>query len=120
MTNLTIPVIRRSTGAKARLFVLNSTKVVDQFSTMSKWQNTENTNEWINWIEEDINKEYFKYYEYKEFAKVYRANWKGSEQCLALKSFFNLDNISIKEIVHEVIFNYNALYIYFSILILYN
>ncbi|RGB36750.1 kinase-like domain-containing protein [Rhizophagus diaphanus] len=75
--------------------------------------NTENTNEWTNWIEEAIVKEYFKCYEYRHFSniqeigsgafgKVYRANWKKSEQCIALKSFFNLNNVTVKEIVHEL------------------
>jgi len=77
-------------------------------------QDTENTNEWVNWIEEAIVKEYFKYYEYENFSdieeigsgmfgKVSRAKWKNSEQYLALKSFFNLDSITVKEIVNEVI-----------------
>ncbi|CAB5381438.1 unnamed protein product [Rhizophagus irregularis] len=80
---------------------------------MSEIQNTENTNEWISWIEEAIVKEYFKCYEYKHFSniqevgsgafgKVYRANWKNSEQYIALKSFFNLNNVTVKEIVHEL------------------
>ncbi|EXX65642.1 uncharacterized protein OCT59_024043 [Rhizophagus irregularis] len=67
----------------------------------------------INWIEESISKNHIKYYEYKYFnniqeigtgcfGKVYRANWKNSEQYLALKSFFNLDNITIKELIHEL------------------
>jgi hypothetical protein len=70
--------------------------------------------ECINWIEEAIAKNYFKYYEYNHFnnieevgsgnfGKVYRANWKNSYSYLALKSFFNFDNITIKEIVNEVI-----------------
>ncbi|GBC32707.2 hypothetical protein RIR_jg12102.t1 [Rhizophagus irregularis DAOM 181602=DAOM 197198] len=76
-------------------------------------QNTENTNECINWIEEAISKEYFRLYEHKYFSnvqkigtggfgKVYRANWKNSDQCLALKSFFNVDDVIAKEIVHEL------------------
>ena len=79
-----------------------------------KVQDTENTNEWINWLEEAITKEYLKHYEYKHFSniqevgsggfgKVYRANWKNFENYLALKSFFNLNNITVKEIVREVI-----------------
>ncbi|CAB4477942.1 unnamed protein product [Rhizophagus irregularis] len=36
------------------------------------------------------------------FGKVYRANWKNSEQYLALKYFFNLDDVTAKEIVHEL------------------
>ena len=72
-----------------------------------------NSNEWINWIEEAIAKDYFKYYEYKHFSniqeigsggfsKVYRANWKNSEQYFALKSFKKLDDAAVKEIVGEV------------------
>jgi hypothetical protein len=75
---------------------------------------TENKNEWINWIEEAIDKNQLKHYEYKEFnnfqeigtgsfGKVYRANWKNLEKNFALKSFFSLDNITVKEIVREVI-----------------
>jgi hypothetical protein len=70
------------------------------------------TNEWINWIEEAIDKEHLKYYEYNQFnniqeigigsfGKVYRARWKLFEH-LALKSFFNLNITTAKEIVHEV------------------
>ncbi|GBB87797.1 hypothetical protein RclHR1_01430006 [Rhizophagus clarus] len=76
-------------------------------------QSTENTNEWINWIKEAISKGYYRFYEHKYFSKVqrigaggfgkvYRVNWKNSEQCLALKSFFDLSNITAKEIVHEL------------------
>ncbi|GES88019.1 kinase-like domain-containing protein [Rhizophagus clarus] len=36
------------------------------------------------------------------FGKVYRANWKSSYSYLALKSFFNLNNVTIKEIVNEL------------------
>ncbi len=79
-------------------------------------QNKENTNEWINWIEEAITKKHIKYYEYDRFSniqeigsgafgKVFRANWKNSEQYLALKSFFNINNTTVKEIVCEVIMN---------------
>ena len=76
-------------------------------------QNTENANEWINWIEEAIFKRHIKYYEYEHFnniekigsggfGKVYRANWKNFENYFALKSFFSLNNVTVKEIVHEV------------------
>ncbi|CAB5381708.1 unnamed protein product [Rhizophagus irregularis] len=36
------------------------------------------------------------------FGKVYRANWKNSDQYLALKSFFNLNKATIKELSHEI------------------
>ena len=69
---------------------------------------------WINWIEEAIAKGHIKYYEYEHFSniqeigcgtfgKVYRVNWKNSHGYLALKSFFNLNGITVKEIVNEVI-----------------
>ena len=78
---------------------------------------TDNSNEWINWIEESIAKKIIKYYDYKHFnniqeigtggfGKVYRANWKSSHNYLALKSFSNFNNITVKEIVDEVIIIY--------------
>ena len=84
-------------------------------SNNDKFKVTENSNEWINWIEEAISKNYLKHYEYKNFSnlqeigtggfgKVYRANWKKSNKYLALKSFFDFNNTTtIKEVVHEVI-----------------
>src|SRR6266542_1129285 len=80
-------------------------------------QNKENTNEWINWIEEAITKKHIKYYEYDRFiniqeigtggfGKVFRAKWKNIEQYLALKSFFNFNGATVKEVVREVIINY--------------
>ncbi|CAB4488371.1 unnamed protein product [Rhizophagus irregularis] len=33
-------------------------------------QNSENTNEWINWIEEAIDKEHLNYYEYNQFTDI--------------------------------------------------
>ena len=79
-----------------------------------KMQDTKNKNEWINWIEEAIDKEHIKYYEYNQFSdfqqigagafgKVFRINWKNLEKHLALKSFYNVDNSSMKEIVREVV-----------------
>ena len=85
---------------------------------------TSNPNEWIDWIEEAIYKEYFKNYEYKYFSnikeigtggfgKVYRANWKNDlEQHFVLKSFLSLNNATVKEIVSEVTTKYNTHFIY--------
>ncbi|GES87994.1 kinase-like domain-containing protein [Rhizophagus clarus] len=61
------------------------------------------------WIEEIITKNNIKYYEYNNFyniekiddENVYRANFKNSDQYFTLKSF-NLDNDTLKEIVHEL------------------
>ncbi|CAB4379582.1 unnamed protein product [Rhizophagus irregularis] len=71
-----------------------------------------NSNEWINWIEESIAKKQIRYYDYNHFknireigsggfGKVCRANWKNSHNYLALKSFTNF-NITAKEIVNEL------------------
>ncbi|EXX63956.1 Cdc15p [Rhizophagus irregularis DAOM 197198w] len=76
-------------------------------------QDTENINEWINWIEESIDKEHLNYYEYNQFnnfkeigagsfGKVFRANLKNLEKNFALKSFFNINNATMKEIVREL------------------
>jgi hypothetical protein len=84
---------------------------------------TENKNEWINWIEEAIVKEHIKYYKFREFSnlheigsggfgKVYRANYrKNLGKNFALKSFFNLNNDTVKEIVREVILNKNIFFL---------
>ncbi|RGB31985.1 kinase-like domain-containing protein [Rhizophagus diaphanus] len=76
-------------------------------------QNNEDINEWINWIEEAIIKKHIKYYEYEyfknikeigsgAFGKVFRANWKNFDNYLVLKTFFNLNSITLKEIVNEL------------------
>lgn len=70
--------------------------------------------ELINQVEDAISKKYIKFYEYEHFrniqeigagsfGKVYRAKWRNSDQYLAIKSFFNLDDITIKELIHEVL-----------------
>ena len=82
----------------------------------NKPKTTENSNEWISWIEEGISKKHIKYYDYKDFrnvrkignggfGKIYRASRKNSEEYFALKSLFNPDNAAVKEVVHEVITN---------------
>ncbi|POG73357.1 kinase-like domain-containing protein [Rhizophagus irregularis DAOM 181602=DAOM 197198] len=76
-------------------------------------QDIEYENEWVNWIEEAVDKEYCKFYEYNQFnniqqigtgsfGNVYRASWKNSEKQFALKSFFSLNNVTIKEIIREL------------------
>ncbi|GBC22007.2 kinase-like domain-containing protein [Rhizophagus irregularis DAOM 181602=DAOM 197198] len=75
--------------------------------------NTEfgNSNDWVNWIKESTTNKQIKCYDYKHFnniqeigfgsfGKVYRANLKNSHSYLALKSFFNFNNMT-KEIVNE-------------------
>ena len=74
----------------------------------------QDTDECIDWIEEAISKGHIKHYEYNYFSNfqeigsgafgtVYRARWKNSYKDFALKSFYNLNHVTIKEIVHEVI-----------------
>ncbi|GBB91174.1 hypothetical protein RclHR1_18310002 [Rhizophagus clarus] len=73
----------------------------------------DNTDKWINWIEGAITEEYFKHYKYEhfrnikligigKFGRVFRANWKNAKNYVALKSFFNLDITTAKEIVNEL------------------
>jgi len=87
---------------------------------MNQMQDLSNSNEWINWIEEAISKGHIKYYDYKHFSnfqeigsggfgKVRRANWKNSRKYLALKSFHNLNDAAVKEIVNEVIMHTSSL-----------
>ncbi|RGB29601.1 kinase-like domain-containing protein, partial [Rhizophagus diaphanus] len=81
-------------------------------SNNTEFEVIDNSNEWINWIEESIAKNQIKYYDYNHFnsiqeigfgsfGKVYRANWKSSHSYLALKSFYNF-NVMAKEIVNEL------------------
>ena len=79
------------------------------------------TDEWVQWIEDGIDKSYINCYDYNEFqninsigaggfGKVYRATWESSETVVALKSL--KDNSFIKEIVNEV---FNKLFILFQL-----
>jgi hypothetical protein len=81
----------------------------------NKIETEEKTNKSVDWIEDAIGKNFIKYYEYKHFSdikeigsggfgKVYRVKYKNLEHYLALKSFKDPDNITIKEIVREVNF----------------
>ena len=98
----------------ALIFFLPSQKIIHYQRNDTEMQATENSNEWIDWINDAISKKLIKYYEYDHFynieeigsgsfGKVYRANWKNSNKYLALKSFTSLNNTTAKEIVHEVI-----------------
>jgi hypothetical protein len=79
---------------------------------MSNIIELDNSNEMVNWFDESITNNYLKYYEYSHFynvqeigfgrfGKIYRANCRNS--CIVLKSFFNFNNVTVKEIVNEVI-----------------
>ncbi|GES80240.1 kinase-like domain-containing protein [Rhizophagus clarus] len=71
------------------------------------------SDEWINWLEEAISKKHIKYYEYKYFAniqeigrggfaKVFRANWKNTDRCFAMKFLLSIDKNTLKEIIYEL------------------
>jgi hypothetical protein len=101
-------IINGVTICKKKKFDLHSI-----MSNNSEIEITENSDEWINWIEDAISKNYLKYFEYNHFnniqeigfgsfGKVYRANWKDFHNHLVLKSFSNFNNITIKDIVNEV------------------
>ncbi|GBB88497.1 hypothetical protein RclHR1_15000001 [Rhizophagus clarus] len=89
-------------------------KWIKKIITNSPINNSINSDEWSNWIEEAILKNHIKYYDHKNcfsnmqiigkghFGEVFRVNYKDSDQYLALKSFFNFDIATIKEIVHEL------------------
>ncbi|RIA89787.1 hypothetical protein C1645_824305, partial [Glomus cerebriforme] len=63
-------------------------------SNNNEMQNFENADEWINWIEEAINKRQIKFYEYEHFndfqvigsgafGKVFRASYNNAENYFA-------------------------------------
>jgi len=70
------------------------------------------TDGWIRWIEDGIEKEYINCHEYKfktiervgdgGFASVFRVTWEGSDTVVALKSLKYNDDNFMKEFVNEV------------------
>src|SRR4051812_7987345 len=100
-----------------------------------------NTNEWVQWIEDGVAKDYVNYHDFNEFqntecigtggfSKVYRATWESSNTVVALKSLKNMKENSniMKELVNEV-FNYTytiltmnlfLIYIYIYIIFLFS
>ncbi|GBC45074.2 kinase-like domain-containing protein [Rhizophagus irregularis DAOM 181602=DAOM 197198] len=72
-----------------------------------------NSNDLNKWIEEAISKKLIKYYEFDlfydiqeigfgGFGKVSRANWKNSHKRYAIKSFFNINDATVKAIIREI------------------
>ncbi|CAB5346437.1 unnamed protein product [Rhizophagus irregularis] len=72
-----------------------------------------NSNDWNKWIEEAISKKLIKYYEFDQFyniqeigfggfGKVSRANWKNSHKRYAIKTFFNINDATVKAIIREI------------------
>ncbi|GBB85186.1 hypothetical protein RclHR1_11740005 [Rhizophagus clarus] len=67
----------------------------------------------VDWIEEAITNNHIRLYEYDKFSciqeigsggfgQVFKAKFKNTDKYFALKSFFNLNNVTIKEIVNEL------------------
>ncbi|RIA89923.1 hypothetical protein C1645_738270 [Glomus cerebriforme] len=74
---------------------------------------TNNPNEGINWIDDDISNKLIKHYVFEDFYDlteigsggfgiVYHANLKNSYKYFALKYFINFNNATVKEIIHEI------------------
>ena len=72
----------------------------------------QNKTDLIDWLENSISDEHFRYYEYSDFkniqtigkgsfGNVVRVNWKDTDLFFALKSFKN-DIVSMNEVVNEV------------------
>src|SRR5947207_10896791 len=67
-------------------------------------------NDCVDWVEKAVTENHIKYYDYSEFTNmkeinngsvgsIFRANWKGTDTLLVIKSSYKL---TIKEIVNEV------------------
>src|SRR5271154_1836397 len=67
-------------------------------------------NDHVEWVEKAVTENYIKYYDYSDFTNmkeinngsvgsIFRANWKGTDALLVIKSSYKL---TIKEIVDEV------------------
>ena len=72
------------------------------------------SNYYVDWLEKSISEGRIKCYEYLDFknkqtigsgsfGSVVRATWKDTGHFFALKSFFNPDKITFKEVIHEVL-----------------
>jgi serine/threonine protein kinase len=83
--------------------------------TSSSSNRNTNIDEWVQWIEDGISRDYINYHDYNEFqnkdcigtggfGKVYRATWESSNTIVALKSLKAMKENKglMKEIVNEV------------------
>jgi serine/threonine protein kinase len=106
---------------------VDAKKVSPNTLMMLNQRYSEDINYGIEWIDEAISKEHIKHYEYKNFNNiqeigsggygiVYRADWKNSKKCFALKSF-ELNGATANEVVREVKKKY--IYIFYSLVYLF-
>jgi serine/threonine protein kinase len=84
-----------------------------------------NLNDLNKWIEEAISRKFIKYYEFGQFhnvqeigsggfGKVCCAIWKNSHRRYAIKTFFNINDATVKAIAREVILISNIFFIYYK------
>ena len=77
---------------------------------MATDKQTNDSNDYVDWVEKALTENYIKYYDYSEFTSmkeinngsvgsIFRANWKGTDTLLVIKSSYKL---TVKEIVNEV------------------
>ena len=80
---------------------------------MSNETDLKKSNVYVVWLEKSIKEGYIIYFEYSDFkniqligrgsfGKVFRANWKDTNTTLALKSFDDDCDSTLKEVVNEV------------------
>ena len=90
----------------------NLNAAVGEFSSKKRKMSTEETDKYVDWLEESITNKYIKFYEYSEFKNIqpigygafgciFRADWKSTDTTFALKSFNN-QRSTLKEVVSEV------------------
>ena len=71
---------------------------------------TNNSNDYDDWVEKAVTENYIKYYNYDKFTNmkeinngsvgnIYRASWKETDTLLVVKSSYKL---TVKEIINEV------------------
>src|SRR6266511_1795144 len=77
---------------------------------MTTDKQTNDSNDYVDWVEKAVTENYIKYYDYSEFTNmkeinngsvgsIFRAKWKGTDTLLVIKSSYKL---TVKEIVNEV------------------
>ncbi|PKY24846.1 kinase-like protein [Rhizophagus irregularis] len=61
-----------------------------------------NSNYWNKWIENAISKRLIKYYEFEQFYNIEEIGASGFGKRYAIKSFFNINDATVKAIVREI------------------
>ena len=80
---------------------------------MTTDQQTNDSNDCVDWVERAVTGNYIKYYDYSEFTNmkeinngpvgsIFRTNWRETDTHLVVKSSYKL---TVKEVVNEVFIN---------------